>query len=98
MAVDQALAANRRLAILHALEYMNGYKANTQIIQEACGVHGASMSLDMVDQHVHWLGDAGLVTVEKVGQYTIATLTQTGLDVEAGRRTVPGVKRAMPRV
>jgi len=43
-----------------------------------------------------WLQDLGLLSIEKVGQMAIATITQRGADVAEGRAVIPGIRRPRP--
>ncbi|WP_102798740.1 hypothetical protein [Bowmanella denitrificans] len=98
MSLDQIMAENQRLSILHCLAAMDGYSTNNSIIQAVCQRYGNQMTMDRIGTHLHWLKEQGLATLESHESYTIATLTQRGLDVEKGLATQPGVKRPGPRV
>jgi len=51
-----------------------------------------------IDAQVDWLKDSGLITLEDLGGLVrIATITERGLDVVAGRATVTGVDRPTPK-
>ena len=96
MSLAKHLAENHRLSILKALSACEEYRANESIIQTICHKYGASISADGVLGHLAWLDEAGLVVMENLSDYTIATLTQRGLEVREGKATHPGVKRPRP--
>ncbi|MBA1271684.1 ArsR family transcriptional regulator, partial [Pseudomonas carnis] len=50
-------------------------------------------SRDQVKTEMHWLAEQGAVTVADVGPVLVATLTERGQDIAAGRARVPGIKR-----
>lgn len=97
MAITTILNENRRLSILHCLGAMDDYSANHSIIQTVCSSYGNSMTSDVVVTHLAWLAEQDLVTLSHVGDYTVATLTNRGADVERGLARVPGVKRPGPK-
>lgn len=98
MAIEKIMNEHQRLSILHALAAMDGYSTNNGIIQTVCAQYGNSMTLDKIATHLHWLKEQGLINLDAHESYTVATLTQRGLDVELGRATVPGIKRPAPRL
>ena len=90
------LDADQRLVILRSLVDAGG-EANESILQDCLDAYGHRVSRDQVRTHVAWLAEQGLVVIETVGSYMVATLTGRGQDVSEGRTTVPGVKRPRPR-
>ncbi|WP_432460812.1 VpaChn25_0724 family phage protein [Agarivorans sp. QJM3NY_25] len=93
MAIHEVLNEHERIAILKALAAMAGYSSNDSIIQSVCSEFGNDMSRDKVKVQLAWLAEQGAVTNQKVGAYTIATLTARGQDIAIGRAFVPGIKR-----
>ena len=89
----QTLTEDRRLVILRVLSEMPTYKANSSIIYTLLSNWGHSPSRDQVKSDLRWLEEQQLVQVEEVGTVFLATLTERGQDVSAGRALVPGVKR-----
>jgi hypothetical protein len=98
MAIDNIMNEHQRLSILHCLAAMENYKANNSIIQSVCAQYGNNMTSDKVITQLHWLQEQGLVNLEVHQSYTVATLTQRGLDVEKGMASLPGIKRPGPGV
>ena len=100
MSFAETLQADRRLVILRLLEQSPGYALNSSILSTGLDEMGHSVSRDQVSTELSWLQEQGLVTVETVPTQTkkilVAKLTERGLDVQAGRATVPGVKRPSP--
>ena len=97
MAILNIMNEHERLSILHCLAAMDDYAANNSIIQSVCAQYGNTMTMDKLATHLHWLMEQGLVKLEFHESYTIAKITQRGLDVEKGLATQPGVKRPGPR-
>ena len=92
------VAEDRRLVILKILEEAPGYKANDSVVRTALERFGHVASRDQVRGDLAWLAEQGLVAVERVAaQVQVASLTERGHDVAAGRAAVPGVKKPGPR-
>src|SRR5262245_45284068 len=89
-------AADRRLVILRLLAGAPGYQANEYLLHAALPNKGHSVSRDMIRTDLAWLAEQGLVSVKRPEDVAIATLTERGVDVGAGRAAVPGVKRPLP--
>lgn len=98
MAIEHVMNEHQRLSILHSLAVMDGYSANNSIIKTVCAQYGNAMTSDKVLSHFAWLKEQDLITTQQLGTYTIATLTNRGLDVQQGMASQPGVKRPGPRV
>ena len=81
-----------RLSILRALDALN-YSSNDSIIKDSCDSFGNTMSSDQVRTQLGWLAEQSLVTLERKGNYMIATLTGRGQDVAKGISFVDGVQR-----
>lgn len=94
----EVVTEDRRLAILHVLAGDPGYSVNDRIMRSALEMVGHTASLDLIRGDFAWLKEQGLVNVEIVidGKVHVARLTERGAEVEAGRATVPGVKRPTP--
>lgn len=99
MSFSDTLAADRRLVVLRLLDQAPGFTANDSILCSALAEVGHRCSRDTVRTDLSWLAEQGLITVEELmsGKVLVATLTERGGDVQAGRATVPGVKRPTPR-
>lgn len=96
MSFNDALQADRRLVILQLLRQTDGFALNDRMLSTALSAFGHKPSGDALLGELAWLAEQGLVETEKVGPFTLATLTRRGADVAEGRSTVPGVKRPEP--
>jgi len=95
------IQTDRRLVILRLLAEAAGYALNSSVLRSVLDEEYAhKVSRDVVETELAWLEEQGLVRAERLAAQsktiTIATLTERGLDVQAGRATVPGVKRPSP--
>lgn len=98
MALKDILIQDQRLVILRSLMDA-GYDANESIISDCLDLYGHDISRDLVRNHLSWLEEQGLVTVQRLQNgYMVATITQRGLDVAQGRAFVDGVKRPRPKI
>lgn len=99
MSFADVVTADRRLVILRLLDQAPSFRANDSILFSALPSVGHSCTRDQVRTDLHWLLEQGLVTIEEMasGNMIVATLTERGGDVQAGRAAVPGVKRPSPR-
>lgn len=96
MSFDELLTQDQRLVILRALRTDLGYSHNESIIHSILERFGHKVSRDKVKTHLEWLKEQGLVTLDNVVGYYVATITQRGVDVADGSATVPGIKRPGP--
>lgn len=92
----QLQAEHRRLSTLHFLDAAPGMALNAPLIRSALESVAVLASLDQVEADLAWLAEQLLVTLERVGNVTVATITERGRDVAAQRASVPGVARALP--
>lgn len=98
MSYHDHFAGHLRLTILRVLSEAPAYKVNDSLLTSACDAVGVPATRDQVRVQLAWLKEAGLVLLEEpVTKLTIATATERGLDVAAGRAFVPGVQRPSPR-
>lgn len=98
MSFQKTITEDRRLSLLLVLVETPGYSTNAFLLCQAIGeLYGHNASIDQVLGDVAWLTEQGLVTSRVVGEVTLATLTTRGLDAAAGRASVPGVKKPMPK-
>ena len=86
-----------RLSILRLLADLPGYCANDSVLHQATNAMGLSCTRDQIRTHLTWLAEQRLVTVVNAGHLTVATLTERGDDVGAGRSVIDGVQRPSPR-
>jgi len=96
MNFNELLTQDQRLVILRALAQDLGYSHNESIIHSIMERFGHKVSRDKVRTHLSWLSEQGLVTLEEVVGYYVATITTRGVDVANGAAIVPGVKRPGP--
>lgn len=93
--LDQIKREDRRGAILRILAADSLETASVSMIDRALDALGPAMRADrdQVEADVYWLKDQGLVTLEEITGFTVATLTQAGHDTAIGDKHVPGVSR-----
>jgi hypothetical protein len=91
-----ALDGYIRSAALRLLADLPEYRANDVVIADAVRAIGHGCTSDQIRGHLTWLEEQRLVTLADLGGVTIATLTERGADVAAGRTEVPGVHRPKP--
>lgn len=91
------LTIDIRLVILRALAEDLNYSHNDSILHAVVRKFGHNVARDVIRTQLYWLQEQGLVTIEMVGDTSVATITQRGVDVATGAATVPGVKRPGPR-
>ncbi|NYT80891.1 ArsR family transcriptional regulator [Alcaligenaceae bacterium] len=90
----QYIVEDMRLLVLRLLSEMPTYKANSSVLRSALAAWGHEPSRDHVRTQLRWLEEQGLVAIEDIAQgVLLATLTDRGQDVAAGRARVDGVKR-----
>lgn len=82
-----------RLVILRLLVEMTAYRANSSVLTMALDTFGHTLSRDQVKTELNWLAEQGALTLEDVGPVMVATLTERGQDIAAGRARAPGIKR-----
>lgn len=85
-----------RSAALRLLADLPEYRANDIVIADAVRAVGLGCTNDQLRGHLTWLEEQRLVTVTEVGGMKVATLTERGEDVAAGRAHVDGVQRPKP--
>ena len=82
-----------RLVLLRFLVEMTAYRANSSVLTMALDSYGHTLSRDQVKTELHWLAEQGALTLQDVGPVMVATLSERGQDIAAGRARVPGIKR-----
>ncbi|MGY8829670.1 MAG: VpaChn25_0724 family phage protein [Pseudomonadales bacterium] len=92
---SEFLSQDRRLVILRILAEMPTYRANSSVLHSVLQEWGHEPSRDQVKGELRWLEEQQLITVDDLGEGAVllAKLTERGLDVQAGRARVDGVKR-----
>ena len=96
MKYDERVRRDQRLVTLQLLEQAEGYDLNAAILRSALAEFGHRPSAAALRAELGWLAEQGLITVRDIGALQVATLTERGADVAAGRATVPGVARPAP--
>ena len=86
-----------RLTMLRLLAGAPGYSANDSVLTDAVNAMGLICTRDQARTHLSWLDEQRLVTLLKpTPTLTVATITERGNDVAAGRSIVAGVQRPSP--
>ena len=86
-----------RLAVLQLLDGSAGYTANNQVLRMGVEAMGLACTGDQLRGHLTWLEEQRLVTTVALGSgVVVATLTERGADVAAGRSVLSGVQRPAP--
>lgn len=96
MSYRDVVTHDLRLVILRMLMDAAGYTLNAYTLHQALPGAGHHESLDRLKGELAWLDEQGLVSVVTDPPLVVATLTERGLDVAAGRASVPGVKKPGP--
>jgi Fe2+ or Zn2+ uptake regulation protein len=88
------LNEDQRLVLLRLLAEQIAYKSNSSVLTRAMDALGHSVSRDAIRTHLAWLAEQRLVTLDElIPGLIVATLTERGHDVAAGRAVTPGVAR-----
>lgn len=93
---EQVCTEDRRFFILKTLALSGNFKADEYIMREFLPAHGYEPSQDVLRSDFAWLAEQGLVDLELVAGVQMVTLTERGMDVQAGRARVPGIRRPRP--
>ncbi|MDH7971767.1 ArsR family transcriptional regulator [Sphingomonas sp. AR_OL41] len=95
--LDEVFLPHLRLTILRVTASAPGYCANSSILQQAVGSLGLNATRDQVRGEIGWLVEMGLVkSTEPSPGLLVATITERGMDVQAGAAVVAGVQRPSP--
>jgi len=95
--MKELFVADQRLVMLRFLTESNGHTANDSILDDVLDQYGHKISRNKVRAHMRFLEDAGLITINSIGEKTlVATVTQHGADVAMGEASADGVKRPAP--
>ena len=97
MTLEDRLTEDRRLVMLRVLDEAPGCSANESILQDILVDFGHRVSRDYVKTQMHWLREQGLIRLESVRDYLIATIAARGSEAVKGYVVVPGVKRPTPK-
>jgi hypothetical protein len=93
MSYREEIERARRLAILLALHFADGYTLPARALRTQVEATGYITSADKLMQEVAWLQEMGYV--ERL-ELDAVRLTGRGGDIATGRSTVPGVRRPDP--
>jgi Fe2+ or Zn2+ uptake regulation protein len=95
---SQFMAEHVRIAILRMLDEAPAWQMNSSMLRDGLSAMGLGATGDQVRTQLAWLKEQGLLhLVEALPGLLVATATERGLDVAAGRATVPGVRRPSPK-
>lgn len=86
------LNEDQRYLILLSLMQM-GYDGNANMLITALDAHGHRVSVSKMMEHLNYLSMHQLLTLEEIGNFTKAVLTQKGQDVAEGRERAVGVRQ-----
>jgi len=99
MKYRELVDGDQRLAICQLLEQDPDYSHNEHVLKQALGMLMAHhIGSDLLRNHLNWLEEQGLVTVDRdsVPTLWIAKLTVRGQDAALGRIRIEGVARPRP--
>lgn len=89
--------AHLRITLLRLLAGQAAYKGNSSLLCDGADAVGFSTTRDRVKTELTWMAEQGLVKTATLDTgLMIATLTERGHDVSAGKVRVPGVKPPGP--
>jgi Fe2+ or Zn2+ uptake regulation protein len=90
-------AKHVRLVILRLLAEATEYRLNASILGDMVAAHGLAATRAQIRTEIAWLEEQGLLKADELANgLVVATLSERGLDVAAGRASVPGVQRPGP--
>lgn len=92
----EILVHDRRLRILQALEWSNGYMSNSMLLRDLLELVGHAIPRHVMDADLSWLEDVGVVSIRRQDDFMVARLTTAGLDVVNDARRLPGIARPAP--
>jgi len=81
-----------RRAILDFLEQIGGEQSDDTLSLLLNSVGHRVARRDVAEQ-LHWLGEQGLLEVEKLGDFTVARVLPDGIDAAHGRLIIEGLGR-----
>jgi len=93
MSYADYLRKDVRLVALRILTEMPSYRANSSVLSNVLDQFGHSVTRDQVKTELRWLAEQGLLALDEAGSVLVATLTERGQDVAAGRARVDGINR-----
>lgn len=96
-AYDEHNRRHRRLSILRVLSEAPGYTANDSLLGMVVNEFGIVSTRDQVRSELAWLREQGFVAIKDVAGVMVATLTEAGGEIAAGRRFDPGIAKPSPK-
>ena len=98
MSYSDHFARHLRLVVLRLLAEAGEYRLNAAVLSDAANALGLASTRAQLRTEIAWLAEQGAVTIEELGSgVLVATLTERGADVAAGRAAIPGVQRPSPK-
>jgi hypothetical protein len=95
--LEEAFLPHLRLTMLRVMASAPGYSANSSILHQAVCAMGLNATRDQVRGEIGWLAEMRLVkATEPSPSLMVATITERGMDVQAGAAIVAGVQRPSP--
>jgi hypothetical protein len=89
--------AHVRLTILRLLAGAAEYSANDSVLVAAVRGMGLACTRDQLRGHLSWLAEQRMLTLLHPSEtLAVATITERGGDVAAGRSSVQGIARPSP--
>ncbi|MBF0454963.1 MAG: ArsR family transcriptional regulator [Magnetococcales bacterium] len=95
-ATRDVIFADMRLYMLILLHDQGDFSLNDVVIKTALEQIGHRYSREVILGQLEWLKRMNLVTLDTVGRYTVATLTEWGDECVLGQTKVPGIRRPQP--
>lgn len=89
----QTETEHQRRVILDLLATQSDYAQNQIMVQSSLKMVGHTVAIDKVVTEFHWLQEQGIVELSEFGGFSVAKLTQRGLDVANGAAFIPGIAR-----
>ncbi len=97
MNFNQMNDAHVRLAILRLLNGAANYTANDSVLTQAVQGLGLVCTRDQMRGHLGWLEEQrALALLHPTEGLIVATITERGCDLAAGRSSIPGIQRPSP--
>ncbi|WP_321276934.1 hypothetical protein [Thiomicrorhabdus indica] len=93
MSFSQHVTEHIRRLMLEQLAQENDYAQNQLVMKQILSAFGQSLSTDKVLAEFAWLQEQDLVTLSSFGGFTVAKLTERGLDIANGAAQMPGIAR-----
>ncbi|UWQ92999.1 hypothetical protein K3727_09540 [Rhodobacteraceae bacterium M382] len=96
MSYSETLREHARIAILRFLEDAPKYTSNASMLSAQLPPLGIAYTRDQVETELEWLGEQGLVTLERNGSFIVATATVRGVEIAQNIARHPKIQRPRP--